>query len=63
MWFLHYRRELGFNRETREKKPVLGVRPTREMDVAGLRGRIQATLDTNADTRRQAEIDLKYVGG
>lgn len=31
------------------------------MDVAALRDRIQATLDSNADTRRQAEIDLKYV--
>ena len=31
------------------------------MDVAGLRDRIQATLDPNADIRRQAEIDLKYV--
>ncbi|KAF2084997.1 ARM repeat-containing protein [Saccharata proteae CBS 121410] len=29
------------------------------MDVAGLRNRIQATLDTNADNRRQAELDLK----
>lgn len=32
------------------------------MDVAGLRDRIQATLDSNADIRRQAELDLKYVG-
>lgn len=31
------------------------------MDVAALRDRIQSTLDANADTRRQAEIDLKYV--
>ncbi|KAL2218054.1 putative nonsense-mediated mRNA decay protein [Thermoascus aurantiacus ATCC 26904] len=31
------------------------------MDVAALRDRIQSTLDTNADTRRQAEIDLKYA--
>lgn len=26
-----------------------------------LRDRIQSTLDANADTRRQAELDLKYV--
>ncbi|KAK2759341.1 hypothetical protein FQN54_002819 [Arachnomyces sp. PD_36] len=32
-----------------------------EMDVAALRDRIQSTLDTNADTRRQAELDLKYA--
>lgn len=31
------------------------------MDVAGLRDRIQATLDTNATIRQQAELDLKYV--
>lgn len=31
------------------------------MDVAGLRDRIQATLDANGDNRRQAELDLKYV--
>ncbi|KAL1955255.1 hypothetical protein VTO42DRAFT_8853 [Malbranchea cinnamomea] len=31
------------------------------MDVAALRDRIQATLDTNADNRRQAEADLKYA--
>ncbi|MCJ1365361.1 hypothetical protein MMC16_004482 [Acarospora aff. strigata] len=31
------------------------------MDVAGLRNRIQSTLDTNADVRRQAELDLKYA--
>ncbi|KAL1967020.1 hypothetical protein VTN77DRAFT_3544 [Rasamsonia byssochlamydoides] len=31
------------------------------MDVAALRDRIQSTLDANADTRRQAEIDLKYA--
>lgn len=31
------------------------------MDVAALRDRIQCTLDANADTRRQAELDLKYV--
>lgn len=31
------------------------------MDVAGLRSRIAATLESNADARRQAEIDLKYV--
>ncbi|WEW59029.1 Nonsense-mediated mRNA decay protein 5 [Emydomyces testavorans] len=30
------------------------------MDVAGLRDRIQATLDANGDIRRQAELDLKY---
>ncbi|KAJ9621194.1 Nonsense-mediated mRNA decay protein 5 [Taxawa tesnikishii (nom. ined.)] len=29
------------------------------MDTAALRGRIQATLDANADVRRQAEIDLR----
>ncbi|QIW95135.1 hypothetical protein AMS68_000653 [Peltaster fructicola] len=29
------------------------------MDAAGLRSRIQATLDTNADVRRQAELELK----
>ena len=28
---------------------------------ATLRDRIQATLDPNTDTRRQAELDLKYV--
>ena len=31
------------------------------MDVAALRDRIQSTLDANADIRRQAELDLKYV--
>jgi hypothetical protein len=31
------------------------------MDVGGIRARIQATLDANADIRRQAELDLKYV--
>ncbi|KAF2145110.1 uncharacterized protein K452DRAFT_316224 [Aplosporella prunicola CBS 121167] len=31
------------------------------MDPAALRSRIQATLDTNADARRQAELDLKYA--
>lgn len=31
------------------------------MEVAALRDRIQSTLDTNADNRRQAEVDLKYV--
>ncbi|RAO68480.1 uncharacterized protein BHQ10_004492 [Talaromyces amestolkiae] len=31
------------------------------MDVNALRDRIQSTLDANADTRRQAELDLKYV--
>lgn len=31
------------------------------MDVAALRDRIQSTLDPNADIRRQAELDLKYV--
>lgn len=31
------------------------------MDVAGLRSRIAATLESNADARRQAEIDLKYA--
>lgn len=32
-----------------------------KMDVNALRDRIQSTLDANADTRRQAELDLKYV--
>lgn len=31
------------------------------MDVSILRDRIRTTLDTNADARRQAELDLKYV--
>ena len=31
------------------------------MDVAGLRDRIQATLDANAAIRQQAELDLKFV--
>ncbi|EYE95662.1 putative nonsense-mediated mRNA decay protein (Nmd5) [Aspergillus ruber CBS 135680] len=31
------------------------------MDVAALRDRIQSTLDPNADSRRQAELDLKYA--
>ncbi|KAI9871437.1 MAG: hypothetical protein M1830_002913 [Pleopsidium flavum] len=31
------------------------------MDVAVLRNRIQSTLDTNADIRRQAELDLKFA--
>jgi len=31
------------------------------MDVNALRDRIRATLETNADIRRQAELDLKYV--
>jgi hypothetical protein len=29
--------------------------------AAHLRDRIASTLDTNADVRRQAELDLKYV--
>ena len=33
------------------------------MDVTALRDRIQSTLDPNADNRRQAELDLKYVRG
>jgi hypothetical protein len=33
------------------------------MDIAMLCERIQATLDPNADRRRQAELDLKYVSG
>ena len=32
------------------------------MDVAGLRICIQSTVDPNADTRRQAELNLKRVG-
>ena len=31
------------------------------MDMAALRNRIQSTLDANADVRRQAELDLRYV--
>ena len=31
------------------------------MDAGALRDRIQSTLDPNADIRRQAELDLKYV--
>ncbi|KAI9802910.1 MAG: hypothetical protein M1825_002141 [Sarcosagium campestre] len=31
------------------------------MDVAGLRNCILSTLDSNADVRRQAELDLKYA--
>jgi hypothetical protein len=31
------------------------------MDVAGLRDRIQATLDANAAIRQQAELDLKHA--
>jgi hypothetical protein len=31
------------------------------MDAAALRNRIQATLETNADARRQAELDLRNV--
>ncbi|KAF2097936.1 ARM repeat-containing protein [Rhizodiscina lignyota] len=31
------------------------------MDVAVLRDRIRATLDNNADIRRQAELDLKFA--
>ena len=31
------------------------------MDAALLRGRIQSTVDPNADVRRQAELDLKFV--
>ena len=31
------------------------------MDVGALRDRIKSTLDNNADTRRQAELDLKFV--
>ncbi|KAL9001251.1 MAG: hypothetical protein Q9188_005511 [Gyalolechia gomerana] len=31
------------------------------MDVGVLRDRIRTTLDTNADARRQAELDLKYA--
>ena len=31
------------------------------MDVSVLRSRIQSTLDSNADVRRQSELDLKYV--
>jgi hypothetical protein len=31
------------------------------MDVSIVRSRIQATLEPNADVRRQAELDLRYV--
>lgn len=31
------------------------------MDVGVLRDRIRTTLDPNADARRQAELDLRYV--
>jgi hypothetical protein len=31
------------------------------MDVGVLRARIQATLDSNAAIRQQAELDLKHV--
>lgn len=31
------------------------------MDVAGLRSRIAATLATDADARRRAELELKAV--
>lgn len=31
------------------------------MDVGGLRSCIQSTIDPNADVRRQAELDLKFV--
>ena len=31
------------------------------MNVDLLRDRIQSTVDPNADQRRQAELDLKYV--
>lgn len=31
------------------------------MDVAILRSRIESTVDPNADARRQAELDLRYV--
>lgn len=31
------------------------------MDAAGLRSRIEATLQTDADNRRQAEAELKAV--
>lgn len=31
------------------------------MDVTALRNGIQATLDPNTDTRRQAELALKHV--
>ena len=31
------------------------------MDVTLLRNRIQSTVDPNADVRRQAELDLRYV--
>ncbi len=31
------------------------------MDVAGIRSRIVATLDPDADARRRAELDLKTV--
>jgi hypothetical protein len=41
--------------------PRAAPRRVAAMDVAVLRDRIQATLDSNADRRRQAELDLKYV--
>jgi hypothetical protein len=31
------------------------------MEAAALRGRILATLDADADTRRRAELELKSV--
>lgn len=31
------------------------------MDITLLRSRIQSTVDPNADARRQAELDLRYV--
>ena len=43
---------------------VLGAFPRQtydNMDVTLLRNRIQSTVDPNADARRQAELDLRYV--
>jgi hypothetical protein len=38
-----------------------GASSLQNMDVVVLRGRIEATLDADADVRRRAELDLKTV--
>ena len=43
------------------QQEAIRLSPSVEMDISVLRDRIKATLDPDANVRRQAELDLKYV--
>ena len=47
--------------EEKKRKKRGDITQREKMDAAALRNRIQATLDANADVRRQAELDLRNV--